>query len=123
MTSPQHTVSHMVNLPYTRADLSALFASARHAGVDTEGRYTVSSCTIHVWSFPDRSSSTRQASRMVGSFYVNWIVYALQRIECDEGYCLADLLQELAILEHQALGRVKHGTIREGRQEHADPVE
>ena len=38
----------------------------------------------------------------------------LTQIEWDEGFDLADLLYELALLEEHALGEVKHGQWREG---------
>jgi hypothetical protein len=41
--------------------------------------------------------------------YVDWLTDRLIEIEWDEGFELADLLHELALLEEQALGEVKHG--------------
>jgi hypothetical protein len=36
---------------------------------------------------------------------------AIQRVECDEGLSLDDLLHELAMLEQKACGHVKHGRL------------
>ena len=43
---------------------------------------------------------------------MNWLTETLWRIDCTEGFRLDDLLDELGLLEMQALGRVKHGTRR-----------
>jgi hypothetical protein len=48
---------------------------------------------------------------MMGSFYVNWMDEVIQRVECDEGLSLDDLLHELAMLEQKACGHVKHGRL------------
>ena len=41
-----------------------------------------------------------------------WLEERIYRIETDEGFDLADLLHELAILELKALGDTKHGAQR-----------
>jgi len=48
----------------------------------------------------------------IGAFYVNWLEERIYRIETDEGFDLADLLHELAILELKALGDTKHSAQR-----------
>jgi hypothetical protein len=47
----------------------------------------------------------------MGSFYVNWMDETIWRIECDEGFELNDLLNELGKLEQKAFGYVKHGRL------------
>jgi hypothetical protein len=117
MTSTPHTVSHIVDFPYTRAELDALFAMARTIGSDNDRWSAASACTIQVRAPQEQRAAGKGASTLVGNFYVNWITYTLQHIECAEGYDLADLLHELAILEQQALGCVKHGTAQAASQE------
>jgi hypothetical protein len=51
---------------------------------------------------------------LVGRFAFDWLTDSLVHIEWDEGFELADLLEELALLEEQALGEVKHGHWRTG---------
>jgi hypothetical protein len=102
------------NFPYARQELLALFACARQDDVDQGGRYKAGDGAVHVWSHPWRTQALREESALVGSFYVNWQSERLAQIEWDEGFELADLLHELALLEEQALGAVKHGRKREG---------
>ena len=45
---------------------------------------------------------------------MNWLTERLSQIEWDEGFELADLLHELALLEEKALEAVKHGRKRQG---------
>jgi hypothetical protein len=44
----------------------------------------------------------------------NWLTDRLTQIAWDEGFELADLLHDLALLEEHALGAVKHGQWRTG---------
>ena len=46
---------------------------------------------------------------MIGALYVNWMAERIDRIETEEGFDLADLLHDLAVLELQAFGDTKHG--------------
>ena len=54
----------------------------------------------------------RYDSSTIGAFYVNWMEERIYRIETEEGFDLADLLHELAMLELKALGDTKHGVER-----------
>jgi len=58
------------------------------------------------------NEATRYDSVIIGAFDVNWLEERIYRIETDEGFDLADLLHELAILELKALGDTKHGVQR-----------
>jgi hypothetical protein len=100
---------HGAQFPYARQELIALFTCASQDEVEQGGRYEVRSAAVHVWSHPRRTSTLRDESSLVGSFYVNWQTERLTQIEWDEGFELADLLHELALLEEQAFGHVKHG--------------
>jgi hypothetical protein len=103
------TTRHNVSLSYTRQELLALFDIASREDVDTGGRYDRRFGALNVWSHHWMHEATRHDSETIGSFYVNWIDERISRIECEEGFDLADLLHELAILEEKALGRIKHG--------------
>jgi hypothetical protein len=48
----------------------------------------------------------------LGALYVNWLEERIDRIETGEGFDLADLLHELAILELKASGDTRHGVQR-----------
>jgi hypothetical protein len=101
------------NFQYAHQELLALFACAQQDAVEHGGRYEARAGVVHVWSHPWRTPALRDESSLVGSFYVNWRTERLAQIEWDEGFELADLLHELAVLEEQALGAVKHGRKRE----------
>jgi hypothetical protein len=103
------TTSHTVNLRYERRELHALFEVANAKDVKKGGRYDARGGAIHIWSHHWVHLATRNESEIMGSFYVNWMDETIQRIECDEGFGLDDLLHELAMLERKALGYVKHG--------------
>ncbi len=104
------TTKYAVDMPYTRAELTKLFAAAEAEDVDKAGRYDARSAAINVWSHPWTDPQAKQQSETLGSFYVNWgDENRLWQIETDEGASLEDLLGELAILERKALGAVKHG--------------
>jgi hypothetical protein len=109
MQDTMKTTSHTVNLRYERHELHALFDVASAEDVEKGGRYDARGGAIHVWSHHWRHPATREESEMLGSFYVNWMEETIQRIACDAGFTLDDLLHELALLERKALGRVKHG--------------
>jgi len=102
------------NFPYAREELFALFACAQAGDVEHGGRYDARGGVLHIWSHPWRTLALRDESTLVGSFYFNWLTDSLAHIEWDEGFELADLLYELALLEAQALGEVKHGQWRAG---------
>jgi hypothetical protein len=61
---------------------------------------------------PGNNAAVRYDSSTVGAFYVNWMEERIYRIETEEGFDLADLLHELAMLELKALGDTKHGVER-----------
>ena len=103
------STSHNVNLCYTWQELHALFYVASGEDVEKGGRYYVRGRVINVWSDPWIQSTKSDESKMMGSFFVNWIDETIRRIDCQEGFSLNNLLGELAMLEQKALGYVKHG--------------
>ena len=103
------TTRHKVDLSYTHEELLALFDAASREDVESGGRYDRRFGAINVWSHSWINEATRHDSATIGSFYVSWIANRISRIECDEGFDLADLLHELAILEEKALGQMKYG--------------
>ena len=104
------TTRHPVDFPYTRPELEALFQYARDHDVERGGRYDARSACLLLWSHHWLNPATRDASEIIGSFYVRWtdppVLYA---IETDEGFSLEDLMAELGRLERPAFGYVKHG--------------
>ena len=108
------TTRHAVSLSYTHQELLALFHTASQEDVDIGGRYERRGGAIHVWSHRWINEATRYDSETIGSFAVSWIEDRIDHIECAEGFGLADLLHELAILEEKALGRIKHGRRTDG---------
>ena len=109
------TTRHPVSLSYTHQELLALFDTASREDVDTGGRYDRRFGALNVWSHRWINEATRHDSATIGSFSVSWIEDRISHIECEEGFDLADLLHELAILEEKALGRIKHGRRTDGR--------
>jgi hypothetical protein len=107
------TTTHPVTLRYTRDELLTLFAFAHEADVERGGRYDARGGVIHVWTHRWDHPATREESELIGSFYANWVEESVWMIECEQGFSLADLLYELAVLEEQALGDVKHGRQRQ----------
>jgi hypothetical protein len=106
------TTRYPVNFPYTRAELEALLAYARAHDVEQGGRYDARSAAINVWSHAWVNRATWEESGTIGTFYVRWgETPALWQIECDEGFSLEDLMEELGRLELSALGSVKHGHV------------
>jgi len=103
---------HKVDLHYTKEELLILFDQAYKEDVDQGGHYDCRGGVIHVWSHPWTHAATRYDSVTIGAFYVNWLEERIDRIETGEGFDLADLLHELAILELKALGDTKHGVQR-----------
>jgi hypothetical protein len=103
---------HHVDLRYTKEELLILFDQAMKEDVDHGGHYDCRGGAIHVWSHPWTNAATRYDSAPIGAFYVNWLTERIDRIETDEGFALADLLHELALLEEKALGETKHGVYR-----------
>jgi hypothetical protein len=102
------------NFPYAREELFALFACAHAGDVEHGGRYDARGGVLYVWSHAWSTQALRDESTLVGSFFFDWLTDCLAHIEWDEGFELADLLHELALLEEQALGAVKHGQKRKG---------
>jgi hypothetical protein len=110
------TTRHPVDFPYTRQELETLFRYARAQDVEQGGRYDARSAAILIWSHHWQHPATREESDIIGAFYVRWgDTPVLWQIETDEGFSLEDLMQELGRLELQALGRVTHGHVPEGR--------
>ena len=103
---------HRVDLRYTKEELLTIFAVATKEDVDLGGHYNCQGRAIHVWSHPWTNAAARYDSSPIGAFYVNWLEERMDRIETDEGFDLADLLHELAMLELKALGETKHGVER-----------
>ncbi len=110
--NPVSTQMHSVDLRYTKADLLTIFDLATKEDVDHRGHYECRGGAIYVWSHPWTNPATRYDSATIGAFYVNWMEERIYRIETDEGFDLADLLHELAMLELKALGDIKHGVER-----------
>jgi hypothetical protein len=108
------TTRHNVSLSYTHEELLALFDTASREDVEAGGRYDRRFGAVNVWSHSWINEATRHDSEPIGSFYVSWIEDRISLIVCDEGFDLADLLHELALLEEKALGRVKHGRRTDG---------
>jgi hypothetical protein len=107
-----HSARYRVDLPYRRPELAALFRYARAHDVEQGGRYDARSAAITVWSHHWLHPATREESEILGTFYVRWAdPPVLSAIECDEGFGLEDLLQELGRLELAALGYMKHGEV------------
>jgi len=103
---------HQVDLCYTKEELLLIFDQATKEDVDHGGYYDCRGGAINVWSHPWTTVATRYDSATIGAFYVNWLEERIDRIETNEGFDLADLLHELAILEDKALGDTKHGVYR-----------
>jgi hypothetical protein len=102
-------IKYRANFLYDREELFALFARAEVGDVEHGGRYDARGGVLYVWSHAWRTQALREESTLVGSFYFDWLTDSLVHMEWDEGFELADLLYELALLEEQALGAVKHG--------------
>ena len=104
------TERHEVDLPYSEAELHAIFALALAEDVDAGGRCDSRAAAINIWSHSWVNQATRHDSATIGTFYFHWAdKNHLYLIECDEGFSLDDLLHELAELETKALGHAKHG--------------
>jgi hypothetical protein len=107
------SIRQVVDFPYTRDELHALFTVAYEEDVEHGGRYDAWSATItlwtHAWPPPWRAQATED-SLPKGSFYVAWgRPPGVWLIEVQEGFTLAELLQELGRLELIGLGYLKHG--------------
>ena len=105
---------YAANFLYAREELFALIACAQAEDVEHGGRYDSRGGVLNIWSHPWHTQAARDESTLVGSFSINWLTDRLTHIEWDEGFELADLLHELALLEEKALGAVKHGRKRQG---------
>jgi hypothetical protein len=109
------TECYEVALPYSEAELHAIFALARTEDVDAGGRYDARSAAINIWSHSWIHEATQHDSAPIGTLYFHWgDNNQLWLIECDEGFSCDDLLHELAILEQKALGHLKHGRAGDG---------
>jgi hypothetical protein len=101
------TTRHPVAFAYTRPELEALLAYACQHDVERGGRCDARSAAINLWSHHWAHPATREASEIIGTFYVRWApTPTLYAIACEEGFGLDDLLVELGRLEEQAWGRV-----------------
>jgi hypothetical protein len=106
------TTRHLVDFPYTRDELHALFAVACWEDVEHGGGYDVWILAMNfltrpwppAWNVPPADDSTLR-----GTFHFAWgNPPGLWLVETDEGYTLPDLLRQL--------GRLKHGNMPpEGR--------
>ena len=99
---------HLVDLRYTKEELLTLFAIATQEDVDLGGHYQYHGGAIHLWSHPWNNAAIRYDTSPLGALYVSWLEERIDRIETEEGFDLADLLHELAMLELKALGDIKH---------------
>jgi G:T-mismatch repair DNA endonuclease (very short patch repair protein) len=107
------TTRHPVDFAYTRPELDALFRYAHAHDVEQGGHYDARSAAVNVWSHHWAHPATRDASDIIGTFYVRWDTLTLWEIETEEGFSLEDLMQALGRWELAALGRVKHGDVPE----------
>jgi hypothetical protein len=105
---------YRANFLYDRAELFALFACAQAGDVEHGGRYDARSGVLYIWSHPWSTQALRDESTLVGNLSFDWLSDCLAQIEWDAGFELADLLHELALLEEQALGEIRHGQWRTG---------
>jgi hypothetical protein len=109
------TTRHLVDFPYTRYELRALFAVASWEDVEHGGCYDACSTAINLWTrpWPEEWSLPRcDDSVLKGTFHFAWgNPPGLWQVETDESFTLADLLRELGQLELKALGHLKHGDI------------
>jgi hypothetical protein len=78
------------------------------------GRYDARGRVLNVWSPSWRTQSLRDEHTPVGSCYVNGLPERLAHLEGEEGFALADLRHECALLAEKALGAVKHRRTPEG---------
>jgi hypothetical protein len=93
------TTTHDVDLHDTKEELLTLFDLATREDVDHGGHDECWGGVIHVWSHPWTNEATRYDSVMIGAFDLNGLEERMYRRETEEGFDLADLLYELAILE------------------------
>jgi hypothetical protein len=63
---------HPVDFAYTRQELEALFRYVHAQDVERGGRYDARPAAINVWSHHWRHPATKEASEILGSFYVHW---------------------------------------------------
>lgn len=99
-----------VDLPYSEAELRAIFVQAHAEDVEKGGRYDARSAAINIWSHTWHNEGIWAESETIGTFYFHWAdKNRLYLIECDEGFDCDDMLHVLAELETKALGHIKHG--------------
>jgi hypothetical protein len=75
----------------------------------TDGRYATTHAAVPSTYGATTGRTLPQSATPppLGTFYFHWgDENRLWLIECDEGFSLDDLLREIAVLEHKALGRV-----------------
>jgi hypothetical protein len=105
------TIRHPVDFAYTCPELETLFRYTRSHDVEQGGRYDARSAAINLWSHHWGHPATREASEILGAFYVHWAAPTLWAIETDEGFAPEDLMPALGRLEFDAMGCVKHGDV------------
>ena len=103
-------MGQQVNLRYTKNQLLTLYNWAWIQNVERGGRYDTPPAAIDVWTHSWTTSKERQATKLKGTFYLDWTrENQLTEIAVAEGFSASDMLQDLAILEKVALGRIIHG--------------
>jgi hypothetical protein len=65
------TTRHAVDFAYTHPELEALFHYIRDHDVEAGGRYNARSAAINLWSRHWGHPATREASEILGTFYVH----------------------------------------------------
>jgi hypothetical protein len=118
------TTRHLVNFPYTRDELQALFAVACWEDVEHGGCYDVWSMAMTLWTRPwppEWDVPRAEDSALRGTFHFAWgNPPGLWLVETDVGFTLQDLLRELGHLELKALGHLKHGDMPPERRRRQD---
>jgi hypothetical protein len=107
------TTRHLVDFPYTRDELHALFAVACWEDVEHGGCYDAWSMAMNLWTRPwppEWNVPRADDSALRGTFHFAWgNPPGLWLVETDTGLTLADLLRELGQLELKTLGHLRHG--------------
>ena len=103
-------MGRQVNLRYTKNQLLTLYNAAWIENVERGGRYDTPPAAIEVWTPPWTTPEERQVTTLKGRLYLDWTrENQLTEIAVAEGFSESDILDELAILEKEALGRIIHG--------------
>lgn len=99
-----------VDYPYSREELQSMFDVAHGEHVTRDGRYEARSQVLTIYTQPWTDDVTPADSPRMGSLSAAWGQgNRIWQIELDEGFSLADLLEELGTLEEKALGRKIYG--------------